>query len=83
MAKMQNKRLAVFDRSGVITIHNRQRIIIEGVERIIFCNSEKMIIKSRHLTKISGQRLHLLQLGNQNIAIVGQIDSLEFDKGTK
>lgn len=83
MANLQQKRSSFPERSGVITIQNRQRVIIEGVERIIFCNSEKMIIKSRYLTEISGEKLHLMQLGNQNIAIIGQIQSLQFQKGTK
>ena len=83
MAKMQNRNAFFMERNGVITIQNRKRVILEGVERIIFCDSEKMIIKNRFVTRISGRGLHLMELGNQNIAIIGEIDSLHFDKGIK
>ena len=69
--------------AGVITIYNRKKVVLEGVERIIFCDSEKMIIKNRTFTKILGKKLRLMELGNQNIAVCGEIDALEFEKGMK
>ena len=68
---------------SIITILNRQKVILEGVKRIIFCDSEKMIIKNRFVTEISGQNLRLLELGNDNIAVVGKIQSLYFDRAEK
>ena len=83
MAKLRNSELFSPERPGMITILNKQRMIFEGVERIIFCDSEKMIIKNRYLTKVLGSGLHLLELGNRNIAIVGQIHSIHFERSGK
>ena len=68
---------------GVVTIHHANRVVIEGVERILYCDREKMILKNRFLIQISGQGLRLLELGNDNVAVVGRLDSLSFPEKEK
>ena len=63
---------------GVVTIHRANRVVIEGVERILFCDPEKMTVKNRFLIQISGQHLRLLELGNDNVAVVGRIHAVTF-----
>ena len=64
--------------SDVITVWNRNRVILEGVERIVFCNSEKMIFRKKGSVVIKGTSLHLEELGNDNVAVCGGIASLHF-----
>lgn len=63
---------------GVITVYNGNRVILEGVECILFCDSEKMKIKSRGIFEITGKNLSLQELGNDNIAVNGAIGSILF-----
>lgn len=63
---------------GVITVYNGNRVILEGVEQILFCDSERMKIKSKGTFEITGKRLSLQELGNDNIAVNGAIESIVF-----
>ena len=63
---------------GVITVFDGSRVILEGVECIVFCDSEKMKIKSKGVFEIIGSDLSLQELGNDNIAVTGKISSILF-----
>ena len=79
----QNKKKILFPSSDVITIFNRDRVVLEGVEGIVFCNSEKMIIKKRGFVTVEGKFLHLEELGNDNVAVSGKVFALYFGEGKK
>lgn len=64
--------------TDMITVYNRKRMVLEGVERIIFCNSEKMIFKKRGILTVEGKALHLQELGNDNIAVCGELTAILF-----
>ncbi len=65
---------------AIVTVHNANYLVVEGVERIVFCDSDKMILKNRFFLKICGEALCLQQLGNDNIAVRGKITSVFFEK---
>ena len=67
----------------MITVYNRKRLLLEGVEGIVFCNSEKMIFRKKGVITVEGNRLHLEELGNDNVAVVGELHSILFDGVTK
>ena len=64
----------------MITVFNRSRVLLEGVECIVFCNREKMIFRKKGLVTVEGENLHLEELGNDNVAVSGAIASLSFDE---
>lgn len=66
--------------SDLITVYNRSRVVLEGVERIVFCNSEKMIFRKKDLITVKGAGLHLEELGNDNVAVSGRILSVSFGR---
>lgn len=68
---------------AIVTVHNANFLVVEGVERIVFCNSDKMILKNRFFLEICGESLCLKQLGNDNVAVKGKIISISFLKDLK
>jgi len=76
MAKNKKKTFSVS--SEMITVYNRNRVILEGVECIVFCNSEKMIFRKQGLISGLGEDLHLEELGNDNVGVSGKIFTLSF-----
>ncbi len=64
--------------SEMITVFNRNRIVLEGVECIVFCDREKMIFRKHGLVSVTGKNLHLEELGNDNVAVSGNIAALSF-----
>lgn len=76
MAK--NKKKILSFSTDMITVYNRKRMVLEGVERIIFCNSEKMIFKKSGFVTVEGTALHLQELGNDNIAVCGELSAILF-----
>ena len=71
------KKISSFS-SDMITVYNRKRVVMEGVECIIFCNSEKMIFKKKGIVTVEGSDLHLEELGNDNIAVCGALSAVIF-----
>ena len=74
------KKKVFFASEEMITVFNRSRVVLEGVERIVFCNREKMIFRKKGLVTVEGMDLHLEELGNDNIAVSGSIASLSFSE---
>jgi len=68
---------------AIVTVHNANFLVVEGVERIVFCDSDKMILKNRFFLKICGEDLALRHLGNDNVAVKGRIASISFAKDLK
>ena len=61
-----------------ITVQNRNSLIMEGCERIILCEKEKMILQGKMRVEIEGKNLHLKKLGNENMEVAGRIDVIRF-----
>lgn len=78
MAK-NRKKIPVFY-GDMITVFNQKRVVLEGVERIVFCDSEKMIFRKNRLITVEGKKLVLEELGNDNIAVKGSISALRFEE---
>ena len=78
MAK-NRKKIPVFY-GDMITVFNQKRVVLEGVERIVFCDSEKMIFRKNRLITVEGKKLVLEELGNYNIAVKGSISALRFEE---
>ena len=72
------KKKVFFTTEERITVLNRRRVVLEGVECIVFCNSEKMIFRKNGLVAVTGENLHLEELGNDNVAVSGKLFSLSF-----
>ncbi len=75
---VKNEKKFLFNSSDVITIFNHDRVVMEGIDGIVFCNSEKMIFSKKGLVAVNGKNLHLEELGNDNVAVSGEIFSLHF-----
>lgn len=73
-----NRKSFQFPSSDVITILNQNRVVLEGIEGIVFCNSEKMIFKKRGIVTVKGCGLRLEELGNDNVAVSGTVSTLYF-----
>ena len=54
---------------------------MEGVERIVFCDSEKMILKGSFSMTVEGESLSLRELGNFNMEVLGKIRTIRFGEG--
>jgi hypothetical protein len=78
MAK-NRKKIPVYY-GDMITVFNQKRVVLEGVERIVFCDSEKMIFRKNRLITVEGKKLVLEELGNDNIAVKGSISALRFEE---
>jgi len=79
MAKKMKRQLSFPPlRADQITIQNGKRLIMEGVERIIFCDPEKMILQGDRTVQILGEGLSLLELGNNNMEVSGVLHTVTF-----
>ncbi len=79
MAEKKKKREELPLRKGnAITVENCRRLIMEGVERIVFCDSEKMILKGAFSLTVEGKGLYLRELGNFNMEVQGRIYAIYF-----
>ena len=81
MAK--NKKKILSSPSDLITVFNRSRVVLEGVERIVLCNSEKMIFRRRGVVTVLGSALHLEELGNDNVAVSGTLNGILFGENAQ
>ncbi|MBR4287883.1 MAG: YabP/YqfC family sporulation protein [Clostridia bacterium] len=82
MAEKRKKRELIPPQKGnCITVENCRRLIMEGVERIVFCDSEKMILKGAFSLTVEGEGLYLRELGNFNMEILGKICAIYFGEG--
>lgn len=82
MAERRKKRDPLPPPKGnCITVENCRRLIMEGVERIVFCDSEKMILKGSFPLTVEGEGLHLRELGNFNMEVLGRIRTVHFGEG--
>ena len=79
MAK-NKKQIPTFS-NDMITVYNRKRVVLEGVECIIFCNSVKMIFKKKGVVTVEGKGLHLQELGNDLIGVCGELSAIFFGEG--
>lgn len=84
MAENKKKHLLhIPEKNYYITIENGKRLIMEGVEKIVFCDPEKMILQSKFRLEIEGCALQLEELGNDNMAVSGTIRALYFSEGKR
>ena len=67
-------------KSNCITIHSYRRLVMEGVERIVFCDPERMILRGSLFLVVEGKDLLLVELGNDNMEITGSIRSIVFQE---
>ncbi len=81
MAKMRRiKGLFVPEKANCVTIFSGKRLVMESVERIVFCSEEKMILEGKKRLVILGDRLFLQELGNDNMQVCGHIRSVSFEE---
>ena len=82
MAKTKWKKPKIFEafeNNRLITIHDRKCLIMEGCESIVFCDRDKIILQGKLRLEILGVNLALKELGNENMAVVGKINSVVFE----
>ena len=68
------------ERPNCVTVYSGKRLVMENVERIVFCSSEKMILEGKERLVIEGSSLELKELGNDNMAVCGKILSIAFEE---
>lgn len=82
MAKIKREKKSLIKEAllppKMITIENRRSLVMEGCERIVLCESEKMVLQGKMQLEICGKNLHLKELGNDNMRVEGKLDSIHF-----
>jgi hypothetical protein len=66
---------------NLITVQSGKRLVMENVERIVFCQKERIVLRGKTSLEILGEELHLEELGNGNLAVCGSIRSIHFGEG--
>jgi len=61
-----------------ITVQNARVLRMEGVERVHFCSEERIVLQGKTGLEVDGEKLNLIQLGNDNIEITGKILHVHF-----
>lgn len=67
-------------KKNTVTVENCNRLIMEGVERIVFCDSERMILEGKFVLTVTGKGLFLRELGNFNMEVHGEIRTVTFGR---
>jgi hypothetical protein len=63
---------------NTVSIRRNRRLLMEGCRRIVFCQSEKMILDGDVILEIHGKDLVLKELGNDVIGVEGVILAVVF-----
>ena len=84
MADETRKRIKFFPpKSNFVTVENGKRLVMESVERIVFCDDERIVLAGTRILEIRGFGLRLLELGNDNMAVEGTIREVLFSEVEK
>ena len=62
----------------IIQIFDDNNMLIEGCKEVVLYDEEQIIIKAKRRLKVTGRKLHLTNLSNGNMAISGNILTIEF-----
>ena len=81
MADRKRKRFPILHpKSNHVTIESGKRLVMEAVEQIVFCGEERIVLKGANVLEIRGFGLHLVELGNDNMAVEGTIREVTFSE---
>lgn len=83
MAARERKKWKRPGERNVIWIFSGHRLVMEGVERIIFCNEERIELKGAQYLCVSGKDMHLEELGNAVLAVCGEMETISFREKTE
>ena len=84
MADERRKRSKFFPpKSNFVTVENGKRLVMEAVERIVFCDDERIVLAGARTLEIRGFGLRLVELGNDNMAVEGRIREVLFSEVEK
>lgn len=64
----------------LIQIYGTRRVVFEACRRILEYTPQRIVIEGESLVTIEGRNLELKELGNSNLAAVGVITALHFEK---
>ena len=70
-------------KTHLITVESGKRMVMEGVEDILYCNTERMVLQSKFRLVVLGESLSLEELGNKNMAVCGKIGVIFFGEEKK
>ncbi len=76
---MKLKRLLKPDKapsSDQIILQSGKRLVMENCKKVIYCDTERISALGKVKVEICGRNLRLLELGNDNVEIRGQINSI-------
>ncbi len=62
----------------LIQIYGGRKVVFEECRRILEYSDESILIEGRQLVRVNGKMLCLKELGSGNLAVVGNLSSLEF-----
>ena len=63
---------------NTVSICRNRRLLMEGCRRIVFCQSDRMILDGDVMLEIHGKDLVLKELGNDVIGVEGVILAVVF-----
>ena len=76
----EKKKSKVFSHSkaNCISVFSGKRIIMEEVSGIVLCTSERVVLRGKNTLAVEGKGLKLVELGNDNVEVSGEIEVLRF-----
>ena len=63
-----------------ITIFSDRELMMENVAKILFCDEDRIVLEGKVTLEITGSGLSLKELGNENMAVCGQIEQIAFQR---
>ena len=64
--------------SNRITVIGGNRLIMEGVQTVRLCSETRMVLQGKMYLDLRGEHLELCQLGNDTMAVQGELAHLHF-----
>ncbi|MBR2615086.1 MAG: YabP/YqfC family sporulation protein [Clostridia bacterium] len=78
--RLKNSLLHSLPERDLVMVENGNRLIMEAVRSIEYCDTEKMVLRGSRRLEICGRDLQLEELGGGNMAVVGCIRSILFSE---
>ncbi|MBQ3865501.1 MAG: YabP/YqfC family sporulation protein [Clostridia bacterium] len=56
-----------------VILQRGRKLVMENCKQVIFCDPEKVVLRGGVVLTVEGAGLRLLELGNENVEIDGEI----------
>jgi len=76
MADFKKNKDRFFPKKQCVMIFFGKRLVMENVEKIVFCQENRIVLRGSENVEILGNQLVLRELGNDNMEVVGKIRAI-------